>query len=307
MEKTPATLQQDTNSNKRLLQTATYASVAVATVLMLLKLIAWMVTDAISLLSTLVDSILDFAASTLNLFAVRQALLPATRLYRFGHGKSEALAALSQGAFISGSAVFLFIEGGHRLLHPQPLQETSAGIGIMVISIIITIFLVRFQRRVVAKTNSVAISADSLHYYSDLLINGGVIISLLVVSFLGWEVVDPLFGIVIAFYILYIAWEIGKKALFILMDRELPDEDRERVCSIALSHPKVEGLHELRTRSSGPQSFIQLHLEMDGKISLLQAHEIAEEVESMIQKEFPEAEIIIHQDPAGQHEKRRPF
>jgi len=291
----------------RLMRLATYASVATAAVLIGIKLIAWLYTDSVSLLSTLVDSVLDVFASMINLLAVRHALTPADREHRFGHGKAEPLAALGQSAFISGSALFIVFEAGHRLFTPVALGNTGFGIGVLVFSIVATFVLTRFQAYVVRKTGSLAIQADSLHYVGDLLVNGSVIVALLLVSHLGWIWADAVFGLGIAAYILVNAWRIARGAYDMLMDRELPDEDREQIKEIIKAHPEVIGLHDLRTRASGRDTFIQIHLEFDGDMTLLQSHKIVDEVEARLREAFPGAEVIIHQDPYGIAERRARF
>ncbi len=291
----------------RLMRLATYASVATATVLIAVKLVAWLYTDSVSLLSTLIDSVLDALASLINLLAVRHALMPADREHRFGHGKAEPLAALGQATFISGSAVFLVFEASHRLFTPVPVAHTGFGIGVMVFAIFATFVLTRLQAYVVRKTGSIAIQADSLHYLGDLLVNGSVIVALLLVSQLGLVWADPVFGLGIAAFILYSAWRIARGAYDMLMDRELPDEDRARIKDIVQAHPAVIGLHDLRTRASGRDTFIQIHLELDGEMTLLRSHEIADEVEARLHEAFPGAEVIIHQDPHGVEEPRARF
>lgn len=288
----------------RLVRYASYASVSVAVILIFGKCIGWWMTQAISLQATLIDSLLDAAASVVNLVAVRHAQRPPTQKFRFGHGKVEAIAALGQSILIVGSAFWLLHEAANRLMHPQFVQETLVGIGVMVFAMVLTVGLILFQTHVVARTDSAAIRADSIHYRSDFLINGGVIVSLIASEWFASTWVDPVVGALIALYILYTAWTIVVDASGILMDRELEDDVRDRVTKIASSHPKVRGIHELRTRSSGLRKFIQLHLELDGKMTLNQAHSIADEVEELVLKEFPEAEVLIHQDPKGLVEKR---
>jgi len=280
----------------RLMRQATYASISVALVLIVAKLIAWGVSDSLSLLATLIDSTLDALASLINLLAVRHALSPADRQHRFGHGKAEALAGLGQAAFIAGSAGFLLLEAGRRFIHPVPLQDYGIGMAVMVFSIIATLGLLAFQRHVIRKTGSVAISADALHYRTDLLVNGSVIAALWLAA-VGWVGFDPLFAIAIALYILYSAWEIVSQAFDHLMDRELPEEEREQIKAIARSHKQVRGMHDLRSRRAGMATFIQLHLELDDNLTLLQAHAISDEVEWKLQEAYPSAEIIIHIDP----------
>ncbi len=291
----------------RLMRTATYASVAVAGTLIVVKLAAWLFTDSVSLLSTLIDSLLDAAASMINLLAVRHALMPADREHRFGHGKAEPLAALGQTAFIAGSAVFLVIEAGHRLFAPRPVLHFEAGIGVMILAIVVTFALTRFQAHVVRKTGSVAIKADSLHYLGDILVNAAVIVALLLASQFGWFIADPLFGIAIAGYILIIAWRIARGAFDMLMDRELPERERARIKGIVLEHPSVIDMHDLRTRASGRKTFIQVHIELDGDLSLYRAHDVADEVETSLRAAYPGAEVIIHQDPYGIDEERASF
>jgi ferrous-iron efflux pump FieF len=177
----------------------------------------------------------------------------------------------------------------------------------MVFSIVLTVLLVAFQRYVVRKSGSIAIDADSLHYQTDVLINLGVMLSLFLSSSLGWVYADPLIAILIALYIVKGAWGIGQSALAILMDRELEDEDRQKIRSIVMAHKEVLGLHDLRTRSSGVHVFIQFHLELDGDMRLKQAHDISEEVERELMEAFPNAEVIIHEDPEGVEEARVTF
>ncbi len=291
----------------RLMKAATYGAVSVALSLVVLKFGAWIATESLSLLSTLIDSLLDVGASLINLLAVHHALQPADKEHRFGHGKAEPLAGLAQAAFISGSALFILFEAGDRFLHPRDVVNFDIGLGVMGVSIVLTLMLVSFQRYVVKKTGSVAIQADSLHYKMDVLVNLGVIASLVLVSQFGWLFVDPLFAVVIALYIFYGAWEVGSKSLNLLMDRELPEEERKRIEEIALAHPGVLGIHDMRTRSSGMNLFIQFHLDMDGDITLREAHVIAEAVMYKIEDAFPNAEVLIHEDPAGIEERRLDF
>ncbi len=297
----------ETARNARLMRFATYASVAAAATLILVKFVAWLLTGSVSMLSTLVDSVLDMLASLLNLLAVRYALQPADHEHRFGHGKAEALAGLGQSLFIFGSAMWLLYEATKRLMAPVPLHNTSIGIAVMVFAIAVTLGLVAFQRYVVRKTGSVAIGADSLHYKGDVLVNLSVIAALVLASQFGLTYMDGVFGAGIALYILFTAGQIAWGSLHLLMDRELPDEDRERIRKIVLSHPEVQAMHDLRTRSSGLHAFIQLHIEMDGNLPLWQAHDISDAVEAKIREAYPNAEVIIHQDPEGVEEDRATF
>lgn len=278
---------------------ATYASVGVASILIILKSAAWLATDAVAMLSSLIDSILDSLASIINLVAVSHALTPADREHRFGHGKAESLSGLGQSAFIAGSAVFLVIEAGSRLWDPQPVPRGDLGIGVMLISIALTFALVRFQTHVVRRTGSTAIGADSLHYRADLLVNLAIIGSLILSSQFAFVLADPILAIAVAAYILFSAWQIARDSLASLMDREMSDTDRQRILDIIGAHPEVEGVHDLRTRMSGTQPFVQFHLELDGAMTLHDTHIIADQVMLEVIQAFPGAEVIVHQDPAG--------
>ena len=291
----------------KIMKLATYASVAVACVLIVAKFAAWLLTDSVSLLSTLIDSLVDAFASVINLFAVRQALQPADREHRFGHGKAEPLAGLGQAAFIGGSAMFLVIAAGQRLFQPRPIENSEIGYWVMGFAIVLTLALVAFQKSVVRRTGSHAIGADSLHYQSDLLINASIILSLLLSAEFGIIVADALFALAIAAFILWGASQIARSALRMLMDRELPDADRQRIREIAMRHPGVKDVHDMRTRTSGLHVFIQLHLEMDRDLSLLRAHGISDAVMLDIEQNFTNAEVLIHIDPEGVAERREVF
>jgi ferrous-iron efflux pump FieF len=290
-----------------LMRRATYASLATALTLVVVKTIAAMMTGSVSILSTLLDSLLDTVASLVTLFAVRHALVPADREHRFGHGKVEALAALGQSAFITGSAIFLLIEVIGRFGSPRPVTDSAIGIGVMLFSIAATIALVMYQRHVVRKTGSLAIQSDSAHYLGDLTVNVAVIVAILLTVELGWLYADPVIAAGVAAYILWMAWGVARGALDMLMDRELPDADRQAIKALAVVDKRVRAVHDLRTRSSGRQSFIQLHIEMDGRLSLHDAHEIADAAEMRILEAYPGSEVIIHQDPAGVEEEHPSF
>ena len=281
----------------RLLRLATRASVAVALILIVLKATVWISTSSVSLLAGLIDSLMDAAASIINLFAVGYALKPADKEHRFGHGKAEALAGLAQSAFITGSAVLVLLQGINRLLNPEPLDTAWAGVAVMVFSIAATLGLLAIQKHVIARTNSTAVGADSLHYRSDLLLNLSIIIALLLAHF-GIQQADALFGLGIALFIGYGAVRIGLDAIQILMDHELPDEVRAEALHIARSVPDVIDVHDLRTRQSGQHWFMQLHLELPATLTLADAHERGEQARLAIIARYPQADVLVHKDPA---------
>ena len=286
---------------------ATNFAVAAAALMIAAKLGAWLVTDSVSLLSSLADSVMDVLASLINLFAVRHALQPADREHRFGHGKAEPLAGLGQALFITASAIFLIVEAVGRIMEPEPIARAPVGIGVMVFAIIVTTALVAYQRRVVRLTGSTAIRADALHYASDILMNVGVIAALALAMTVGWGLADPIIAMVIAGVIIHAAARVGWASIQQLMDHELPEEDRARIRRIVLEHPEVLDCHDLRTRRSGIDSFIQVHVEMDRSLTLLRAHEISDDVEARIREAFPNAEVLIHADPEGIEEPMPSF
>jgi ferrous-iron efflux pump FieF len=282
---------------------ATYASVAVSATLIAIKFAAWLATGSVAMLSSLVDSTLDMVASVVNLFAVRHAQEPADREHRFGHGKAEPLAALGQSGFLAGGAVLLTFEAARRVVNPAPVTNEMIGIAVMIVSILVDGALVQYQRHVVAKTGSLAVGADELHFRSDILVNGGVIAALVLDRLLDMPILDALIGGAIGLWIIYSAVGLLRLSLTQLMDREMPDEQRAHIRVIAEAEPEVSAVHDIKTRIAGPTAFIQLHLEMDPEMSLTRAHEISDTVEARLRDAFPHVEIIIHQDPAGLEER----
>lgn len=287
----------DIQRNELLITRATQFAVIAAIVMVVSKFFAWVSSDALSMQASLIDSVLDLAASLLNFFVVRQALKPADDDHRFGHGKAEAIAGLAQATFIAGSGVFLCIEMVQRLIVQHPIKSTMTSNYVMIFATFVTFILVAFQRHVVKKTGSIAIHADSMHYKTDFLTNIGVLISLNFTVWTGWLWFDAAVGGVIACYIMYTSFEIGFKSLDILMDKELPDDKLMMIQNCAESHAKVLGIHDLRTRSTGTKIFIQLHLDLDRHLTLGQAHAIGDEVEKMLMDLFPNSEVLIHHDP----------
>jgi ferrous-iron efflux pump FieF len=283
---------------------AAVASVGVASTLIAAKLATWAFTGSVSVLSSLIDSTIDAVASVVTLISVRQAALPADRAHRFGHGKAEPLGALAQAAFIAGSALMIALEAGQRLFNPRPVEHSMAGIGVMLFAIALTTGLVLVQQGVVRRTGSIAISADRLHYQSDMLINLAVILALLLTETIDWPYFDPLFALGIIAFLLLAAWKLLRSALDMLMDRELPETERARILALALEHPGAHDVHDLRTRAAGADVFIELHLELEGRLSLAQAHEVTHQVENRIRRAYPGASILIHQEPAGVADER---
>jgi ferrous-iron efflux pump FieF len=269
-----------------------------------LKAAAWLATDSVAMLSSLIDSLTDVGASLVLLLAVHHAVQPADREHRFGHGKAEALASLAQAAFISGSGLFLLLQAADRLVIPQPVQRLGWGLAVMAISIVLTGALVLYERRIAKRSSSLAIKADAIHFQADLLSNLAVVAALLLSTRFDWPYADPLAALGIVVYMIRGAVGIARQALDDLMDHELPEEDRQKIRGIALAVPGVLSVHDLRTRRSGPDRFIQVHLELPKTLSLMEAHEISEQVMYKVEAAFPNSEVLIHQDPEGVEERR---
>jgi len=276
----------------------------VAVLLTILKLVVAVVSGSAALLSSAVDSLADIAASAVTWLSVRIAQQPPDRRHRFGHGKAESLSALAQAAIVAGSALFVLVEAAARLLDPEPLAHRGLAVLVMLVAIAVTLLLLAFQTWVVRVTGSEAIAADALHYRSDLSSNLAVIGSLVLVDRLGLLWVDPLAAVAIAGWLLRGAFRIGRTAVHTLMDHELPAPQRERILAIVRAHPEVVSLHDLRTREAAGTTFIEFHVELDGEMTLRAAHRITEAVEEKLRAAFPDAEIIIHQEPAGLEDAR---
>jgi ferrous-iron efflux pump FieF len=279
---------------------AALASVSTALFLLALKTYAAWVTGSVAMLGSLADSGLDVLASLITLYGVRIAAEPADRDHRFGHGKAEALAALAQVGIIAFSALAIGWSAVDRLLARQATANAEYGIGVSLVAIVTTLGLLAYQRRVVARTGSVAIGTDYVHYQSDLLLNLSVIAALVLDQLLGLTGADPLFGIAIALWLLWGAWRASSRAVDQLMDKEWPEEKRRRFVEVAARHPALKGLHDLRTRTSGAHDFVQFHVWVDPGMSVAEAHRVMDEVEHKLQAEFPGVEILIHIDPVGQ-------
>ncbi len=281
-----------------MMRRATRASVLVALALIALKAAAWWWTDAVSLLASLLDSTTDALASGVTLVAVHASLEPADDEHRFGHGKLEPLAGLAQATLVLGSAIWLAVSAVQRLRNPQPLKLGLIGIVVMLIASAATLGLVRYQRKVAAATRSTAVNADRLHYESDLLMNAVVVASLVASSWLGWHLIDPLLGLCVAVLVARSAWQIASNSVQLLMDREFPDNERQALADAILEHPAVRGIHDLRTRRAGTLAFVQFHVELDADMSLRQAHVVTDAIEATLRDAYPQAEILIHVDPA---------
>lgn len=279
---------------------AALGSVATALALMALKGWAVLSTGSVAMLGSLADSALDLIASLVTLLGVHVAARPPDRTHRFGHGKAEALAALFQVIVITASACGIGWRAIERMTQGSVTANAEYGIGVSIAAMAITLALVAYQRRVIAATGSVAIGADNVHYQSDLLLNGAVIVALVLDQYLGIPAADPVFGVLIALWLLYGAWRASSHAIDQLMDHEWPEAKRRRFLEIAAAEPGLIGIHDLRTRTSGNTDFVQFHIWVDPRITIADAHKLMEAAEARLKAAFPDTEIIIHPDPEGQ-------
>ncbi len=278
---------------------AAFASISVA--LLLLGMKAWAVwsTGSTAMLGSLADTALDFIASLATLAGVWIAAQPADDKHRFGHGKAEALAAMFQVVLISISAFGLALRAVQQWIGGGRTAEAQDGIIVSAIAMAATLALIAYQRRIIRQTDSIAIATDHVHYQSDLLLNLAVIAALALDQYVGIAGADPLFAMAIAAWLAWGAWGASQAAIEQLMDREWPDEKRERFLEVVRQHPELRGLHDLRTRTSGNRDFVQFHVWVDGRMTVTQAHRVMDEVEEKLMRAFPGVEVLIHPDPEG--------
>jgi ferrous-iron efflux pump FieF len=275
------------------------ASASVALILVALKGYASWMTGSAAMLGSLADTTLDLVASLVTLYSVRLAATPADRQHRFGHGKAEAIAAFFQVVLISLSAFWIAVGAIQRLVAGARPAAAETGIAVSVIALALTLVLVTYQRRVIARTGSIAISTDRMHYQSDLLLNAAVIGALAIDHYAGIGGADAVAGIGIALWLLYGAYRASREAIDQLMDKEWPEDRRRAFVELANRHPELRGIHDLRTRTAGNKDFVQFHVWVDPEMTVGDAHRVMDEVEDKLRDAFPGVEILIHPDPSG--------
>ena len=288
----------------RLKKMAATASVVLAINLSIIKTIGLFYTGSLAVLSSMVDSLSDLFASSVTFIAVKFSSKPASPNYRYGYGKAEAISALVQSAFVAGSGIFILYDGISRFIYPRPLISTDLGIIIMCISLVLTLCLITFQKYVAKITNSQAIKADAAHYNVDVISNLAIILTLIVVKVFKISWFDSLIAIIISLYILLNGYQLAKSAIKLLMDTELSDDIRNNIEKIVMSNDKARGIHDLRTRDLGGDYLFEFHLELDGDLTLIEAHEYTDEIEKSLRREYPNAQVVIHQEPVGIEEHR---
>jgi len=278
---------------------AARASMAVAALLVVTKGVVWWLSGSVALLASAADSLLDLTASLTVYFSLRYAAAPADAEHRFGHGKAEAFAGIMQAILVAVSAALLVREGVAHLVDPRPVEAGGWALGVMVLSIGLTLVLLYVQTRAVEKTGSVAVEGDRAHYFSDLAANLAVIVGIGGATLMGWLWLDAVAALAVAVWLGWTALGVARNAADQLMDRELPDEERQRILDIASSDPRIIDIHQLRTRAAGPLLHIQFHMALSPDMSLRDAHSILVDCENRLMQTYPAADILIHADPHG--------
>lgn len=284
-----------------------FLSVAIASILIVLKLWAWIASGSVSVLASLADSGLDLAASLVTLGAVTYAAAPPDDEHRYGHGKAEGFAALMQAGLVGASAALIAREAFDRFVDPRPVLDGAIPVLVMVISILLTGVLICFQTRALNQTGSVATAGDRAHYAADMGANVAVIFGVVGASYLKIPLIDPIIGLGVAVWLAFGALDVAKDAFDQLMDKELSDDARERIIELAQGAEKKWKVHDLRTRAAGPIIHIQFHLDLPNITTLAEAHDIMVECEKRILSEFPGADILIHPDPQNAEPHGAPF
>lgn len=298
----PATGRLQPEEAARITRGAARLSIIVAVILVTMKLWAWLASGSVAMLSSFADSTLDLAASFFTYFAVRYAAQPPDREHRYGHGKAEAFAGLFQAGLVVVSAALILVEAIRRFYAPQPIAYGGESIGVMIVSIALTGWLVLMQTRAIRRTGSVATSGDRAHYFADVAANAVVILGLAAGAFFDQPIIDALAGVFVAMWLVYGAWIVASNAANHLMDREMADGDRARIKALALEDPAIKAVHDLRTRVSGPIIHIQFHADLEPTLTLEAAHRILVAAENRIRAIYPAADLLIHPDPSGRAE-----
>ncbi|NQY98579.1 MAG: cation transporter [Henriciella sp.] len=292
----------DTDRDKALAwaRAATQLAVLAALCLAGLKLVAWLMTGSAAVLGSLADSGLDLFGSLVAAGAVRYAALPPDENHRFGHHKAEALTALGQVALLAASATLVAWESMERLVQPRAIEQPAFAIGALALSLVVTLGLVGFQTLAIKRSGSLIITGDRAHYTGDLIANSGALAAVIIGVYFSFPQADALAGLMAAVFLAVAGWQVAKQAIPQLMDEELPEADRSIIQAILDADPEVRGYHALRTRRAGGSRFIQVDIQIDPDLSFRSAHAISDRIELAIERAFPDADVIVHADPAGE-------
>ncbi|MBO9498806.1 MAG: cation diffusion facilitator family transporter [Novosphingobium sp.] len=288
-----------TDQRAFLTRSAAAASIAVAVLLAIMKVWAVWRTGSTAMLGSLADTTLDLIASIATLAGVWVAAQPADAEHRFGHGKAEALAAMFQVVLISFSAAGLLFRGVSQLLAGARTEAAADGILVSLVAFAATLALLAWQRHVIRRTGSLAITTDNLHYKSDLALNLAVIAALALEQYAHVAGADAGFGIVIALWLGWGAFSASREAVNQIMDREWPEEKRDELLAVLARNPDLRGVHDLRTRTSGAHDFAQFHASVDPLLTVERAHDVVDAIEDEVMRAFPGIELLVHLDPAN--------
>ncbi len=278
---------------------ATVIASVVATILTIVKFAIGVASGSIAVLASAIDSLLDTVISVFNFFAIKKSEEKATDRFQYGKGKVQAIAGVIEGTIISLSGLYIIYEAINKAINGKETALLNSAIIVMIFSIFVTFLLVNYLLKVAKETDNLVIKSDALHYKTDLLSNGVILLSLVIVYFTGLNIVDAIFGLGIGIYIIYSAYEIIEEGIFILLDHALDSEIISEIDKRIKQHPKVNSYHWLKTRTDGTNNFIEFHLVLEPDMKLLEAHRISDEIEEEIRALENKKRWIItpHYDP----------
>ncbi len=283
---------------------ATVIASVVATILTIVKFVIGVASGSVAVLASAIDSLLDTVISIFNFFAIKKSEEKATDRFQYGKGKVQAIAAVIEGTIITLSGLYIIYESIQKAIYGKETALLTPAIVVMIFSIAVTFLLVEYLLGVAEKTDNIVIKSDALHYKTDLLSNGVILFSLMIVYFTGWDIVDAIFGFGIGIYIIYSAYEIIQEGVFILLDHAIDAKMVIEIESLIQEHPLVNSYHWLKTRTDGSNNFVEFHLVLEPKMTLLEAHTISDQIEERIKRLDENKSWIItpHYDPYDDEE-----
>ena len=276
---------------------SSYYSVITVIVILIAKIYAWTNTNSVAIFASMLDSFFDLSASLVNLFALQYSSIPPDDNHRFGHNKIEDMAIFAQSMFFIGSSFFMLFHCIDRIINPEVILKIDLGIKVIILSIILNLSLVLFQSYVIKKTKALVVQADKLHFLVDAMASIVTLIALYTSNY--WPSSDIFCGVTISLYMLYSSYKLLRVSLKNLLDEEFSQEEKQEILNIISSYTSILGIHELKTRTAVNKKFIQFHIELDGNISLYDAHKISDLIMLDLENKFPGCEVMIHQDPEG--------
>lgn len=275
-------------------------SLVAVTGLVVFKVVVAVMTGSISISAQAVDSFLDLFAITVTFFAISMASLPADEEHPFGHGKVESVAAIVQAVLIFTAGGIIIYSAVRRIIAGTTIEMTEAGIAVMLVSVIVSLFLSRHLHRVSRATGSIALEASARNIAVDVYSAAGVLVALVVIRFTGLSILDPIVALGVALFILREAYEVMRKSFRELVDVRLPKEEEDEIISCIMEHSgQLAGFHAVRTRKAGNQRFIDLHLMLPKNTSLEEAHQMCDHLEEDMENRLPNASVTIHVEPCS--------